>query len=192
MDRLERVVGGISIILAGVAGAILTGLFLLVACNEQTTQAASQPTLVAKQFDNNSCVLAAIATHLNYREGSNNYSARGLALAYTARYGTSDWWKDGNTSHQAQELARFAGLNPVYGKLTDGNNDPVGRLKYLAWSGKMPVVFLAGSPEHAVVLVGAYIDRIFVADPLDGSVRTWNASTLYDRLDSEKWVFYTE
>jgi hypothetical protein len=152
--------------------------------------------IIAIQHRPDACVLAAIATNLNYLTGRYDWTSQSFSLAYKLKYGREDWAKDGNTSHEAQELVKDAGFSPVYGKLTEaganGISDGIGRFKWLVWSGANPVIFLTGYPQHAIVALTLTDNHIITyADPFDGQTYQIEATELYNRLEAEKWYFYS-
>jgi ABC-type bacteriocin/lantibiotic exporter with double-glycine peptidase domain len=150
------------------------------------TEAAAS-TLIARQTRADDCVLAAVATALNYLTGAINYTSPGLQLAYKLKYGRDDWARDGQTSHEAQLLASDAGFKVEFGKLGDWGS--VAALKYLAWAKRYPVIFLDGYPQHAIVALALDGDSVSYADPQDGQIYRLQAEQLYRLLENEKWYF---
>ena len=147
---------------------------------------------IAKQHQADACLLGALATSLNYLTGGYNYTSQGVAMAYRAKYGKSDWALDGNTSHQTQLLANFAGFQHLEFDHLNApqNTKPVDALTYLAWSHSYAMVFLDGQPQHAIVLIDLLKDnKVVYADPIDGQFYFVDAAKLYARLEAQKWYF---
>lgn len=191
------------LIVIGLATLTLWALFLafVIVTGGKVKAATAGLELIARQHRPDACLLGAVATHLNYLAGQRLYTSEGLALAYRAKYnGREDWAKDGNTSHQAQVLAQYApGLSGAQvGKLTepseqDGRSDGTGRLGWLVWLKRYPILFLDGpGQQHAIVAVGFSADgkRVVYADPLDGLLHELPLTELYARLEPQKWYFY--
>jgi hypothetical protein len=176
-------------------GALLLLTLFTPASSKAKSTSLDTVSLIAQQHRSDACLLGSLATHLNYVTGRFDWTSRSLALAYKLKYGREDWAKDGNTAHQAQELVHYAGFNPVYGQLTergaDGNSDGLGRLQWLIWSGRYPVVFLDGAVQHAVVVI-SLVDTtaLLYADPFDGQLHRQNIADFYNMLEMQKWYFY--
>src|SRR5690349_4430154 len=98
----------------------VTGLILtLIATNLKAESAPDGITTdwLARQHRADACVLAAVATNLNYVSQGRNYTSAGLALAYKLKFGSDNWAQDGTTSHNAQMLAEDAGFKVTFGRL---------------------------------------------------------------------------
>jgi predicted double-glycine peptidase len=146
---------------------------------------------VVKQHRNDACVLAAVATNLNYVSGGANYTSAGLALAYKIKYGTDNWAQDGVTSHNAQMLAADAGFKVNYGQLESWGG--AAALKYLVWAKRYPVVFLDTYPQHAVTVLALIDDTtLLIGDPWNGTTYQEHLDNFYSELEPQKWYFSTE
>jgi len=186
-----------SLVFAAVVTVVIYLNFVVSATSAAGASVVNSPApMIALQHRPDACLLAAIATNLNYLTGRYDWTSQSFGLAYKLKYGREDWAKDGNTSHEAQELVKDAGFSPVYGKLTEagsnGSSDGIARLKWLIWSGKNPVIFLNGYPQHAIVALTLTDNHIInYADPFDGQFYQIEANELYNRLEPEKWYFYS-
>ncbi len=146
---------------------------------------------IATQHRSDACVLAAVATNLNYVSGGYNYTSAGLGLAYRLKFGNENWAQDGNTSHEAQMLAADAGFKVSFGRMSEWGD--VAALKYLAWAKRYPVVFLNGSPQHAVVVLELLNENTLrIADPWTGKSYEEQADSFYVKLEPMKWYFYAQ
>lgn len=143
---------------------------------------------IAQQFDDQSCLLGAVATALNFTKRSRDYTARNMGLTYKVKYGRADWAKDGTTSNQCQELPKFDGFGRTFGKLAN-----LSQLTGLVVQGHHAVViFENGVPQHAIVAVcyNNYFEQFQVADPWTGKLETFGAQDLWNLLEPEKWFSY--
>lgn len=182
-----QVAGGCCLAIIGLVLALVLSWLFLVGPLKADAATYRYDSRVAKQHQSDACVLAAMATSMNFKSNGVNYTSAGLALAYKLKYHRTDWAKDGNTSHQAQTLAEDAGFSVQYGKM-NADNGGVEALKYLAWSHQYPVVFLAGSPQHAITVIGMVNQSTLqVADPFTGLITEVSPQDLYNQLESEHW-----
>lgn len=170
------------------AGLIL--IVIAVNVKAETTSTATPTDWVARQHRSDACVLAAVATNLNYVSQGRNYTSVGLALAYKIKFGAENWAQDGTTSHNAQMIAEDAGFKVTFGQLGDWGGPAA--LKYLVWEKHYPVVFLNGSPQHAVTVLSLADDDTFlVADPWTGGTFQEQVDSFYNKLEPQKWYFST-
>jgi hypothetical protein len=68
-----------------------TSILVLIAINAKAENSPNINTSwVVKQHRSNACLLAVVATNLNYISGGPNYISAGLALAYKIKFGTDN------------------------------------------------------------------------------------------------------
>lgn len=193
-DRGVQVAGCCFLVVVAIIAAVILLFVFLFAPFAASAEPVTTDPKVARQHTNDACLLGAIATAMNYKSGGVNYTSAGLALAYKLKYHAENWAQDGNTSHQAQALAGDAGFKVHYGRLTVKDNgtpdNGVEALKYLAWAKHYPVVFLSGSPQHALTVLALLNETtLLIADPLDGRIYQESPESLYRKLENQKWYF---
>lgn len=178
-------------IVLAVVGAMLLTTLIGVGVQAESSAQVIAGDLVVRQHRSDACVLGAVATQLNYVTGGRNYTSAGLALAYKIKFGKENWAQDGNTSHEAQMLAADAGFKVEIGKMSEWGG--VAALNYLAWAHRYPVVFLNGSPQHAVTVLALLDDHtLLIADPWTGSTFQEQPDQFYAKLEPQKWYFTSQ